>query len=157
MFDLSQAEMSGRVLDCSAGASSFVAEAARRGCRSVAVDPAYALPRTDLVAAARADLDRGNAIAADHPDRFTWDWYGRRQRRTELRLQALGRFTTDIVMSPGRYVAGQLPQLPFRDRSFDIAVCSHLLFTWADQLGRSWHGAALHDIARVAAEVRIFP
>lgn len=50
-----------------------------------------------------------------------------------------------------------LPRLPFRDDAFELAVCSHLLFTWADQLGLEWHRAALFELARVAGEVRVFP
>jgi hypothetical protein len=50
-----------------------------------------------------------------------------------------------------------LPSLPFDDASFDLALCSHLLFTWADQLGREWHLAGLLELCRVAHEVRVFP
>jgi len=74
-----------------------------------------------------------------------------------LRTRALAQFLPDLVMHPERYVAGQLPQLPFRDRAFDLAVCSHLLFTWADQLGLDWHCAALLELSRVASQVRVFP
>lgn len=157
MFDLGDDELTGRVLDCSAGVSSFVAEAGERGCRATAVDPAFSLGRSRLSELGRDDHDRGTAIADQHADRFTWDWYGDPQRRTTLRRTALARFLTDVVAHPSRYIAGALPQLPFRADTFDLAVCSHLLFTWADQLGCAWHAAALTELARVAGEVRIFP
>jgi SAM-dependent methyltransferase len=157
MFALGSRELSGRVLDCSAGAAEFAAVASAAARHVVAVDPAYALPRSALADRTREDLDRGNAIAADFPDRFTWRWHGSPQRRTAVRQRAMARFVTDVIVSPRRYVAGQLPQLPFRPGSFDLALCSHLLFTWADQLGRDWHAAAVVELARVAAEVRIFP
>src|SRR5881227_1737880 len=92
MFDLGRHELSGSVLDCSAGASSFVVDAAARGCRAVAVDPAYAMPRARLADMGNTDMQRGAEIAHEHPDHFTWDWYGTPKRRTELRLQALTRF-----------------------------------------------------------------
>ncbi|WP_166348374.1 hypothetical protein [Phytoactinopolyspora limicola] len=42
--------------------------------------------------------------------------------------------------------------------SFDLVVCSHLLFTWADVLDEEWHLAALREMVRVARrEVRVFP
>jgi hypothetical protein len=157
MFDLGPRELSGRLLDCSAGAAEFVAVAASAARHVVAADPAYALPRAVLAETARADLDRGHAIAGQFPDRFTWAWFGSPERRTVLRQRALARFVTDLVARPHRYVAAQLPQLPFRPATFDVAVCSHLLFTWADQLGRAWHASAITELARVAAEVRIFP
>lgn len=157
MFALGSQELSGRVLDCSAGAAEFAAVASAGARRVVAVDPAYAMPRTALADQTRDDRERGHAIAAEFPDRFTWRWFGSSERRTTLRQRAMARFLTDVVLSPGRYVAGQLPQLPFRSGAFDLAVCSHLLFTWADQLGREWHAAAIIELARVATEVRIFP
>lgn len=157
MFALGDAELSGSVLDCSAGAAEFVAVAGSRGARAVAVDPAYALPKERLAEQARDDTERGCGIVGQHADRFTWRWYGGPEERDRMRHQALARFVTDRVMCPGRYVAGQLPQLPFGDAAFDLAVCSHLLFTWADVLGRAWHAAALRELARVAREVRVFP
>jgi hypothetical protein len=37
-------------------------------------------------------------------------------------------------------------------------LCSHLLFTWADQLDAEWHRQALTELVRVARrEVRIYP
>jgi hypothetical protein len=157
MFDLQRDDLAKAVLDCSAGVAGFAAEAGARGTRVVAVDPAYALPREEIAQLGRADLARGSAIAGEHPDRFTFDWYGSPERRLSMRNRALAQFVTDLVTHPNRYVAGQLPQLPFKDASYDVAVCSHLLFTWADQLGLDWHRAALVDLARVAAEVRVFP
>ena len=51
----------------------------------------------------------------------------------------------------------ELPTLPFPDGTFDLAVCSHLLFLYTNQLGDAFHLAAIREMCRVAAEVRIFP
>lgn len=56
----------------------------------------------------------------------------------------------------GRYVAAELPSLPFQDSEFDLAVCSHYLFLY-DSLGVDFHVQSVIELARVAAEVRIFP
>jgi SAM-dependent methyltransferase len=157
MFALDSSDLAKSILDCSAGVAGFAVEAGRRGTRVVAVDPAYAMAREELARLGNADLVRGSAIAADQPDRFTFAWYRSPERRLMLRTRALAQFLPDLVTHPERYVAGQLPHLPFRERSFDLAVCSHLLFTWADQLGLDWHRAALLELARVAGEVRVFP
>jgi ubiquinone/menaquinone biosynthesis C-methylase UbiE len=53
-------------------------------------------------------------------------------------------------------VAAALPDLPFADGSFAVALCSHLLFCYP-QLGRGFHQAALEELTRVAREVRVFP
>jgi len=157
-FDLQPDALEGkRVLDCSAGASSFVARLHRLGVDGVAVDPAYDMPRDQLAEVAATGLRDGNAITASFPDRFTWRWYGSVEAREKMRARALAEFVLDLAEHPSRYVPGSLPTLPFDDAAFDLAVCSHLLFTWADQLGYDWHLASLRELTRVADEVRVFP
>src|SRR4051812_39874178 len=158
MFALSAEDLSGTVLDCSAGAASFVTVAASRGVRAYAIDPAYALPRGDLANSVHEDLARGSSIADAHPDRFVWDWFGSREARGAMRKAAGARFLSDIATRPQRYVAAELPRLPLRDDGVDLVLCSHLLFTWADVLGLDWHLAAALELVRVAGrEVRVFP
>jgi hypothetical protein len=57
----------------------------------------------------------------------------------------------------GRYVTAELPLLPFEDRSFDLAICSHFLFLYSQQLGEAFHHTAIKELCRIAKEVRIFP
>ena len=56
-----------------------------------------------------------------------------------------------------RYVAGELPALPFADFAFDLAVCSHFLFLYSEQLSEQFHVESLRNLMRVATEARIFP
>ena len=56
----------------------------------------------------------------------------------------------------GRYVAAELPSLPFQDAEFDLAICSHDLLLYGT-LGVDFHVRSIIELARVAAEVRIFP
>ncbi|GAB3944466.1 hypothetical protein GCM10029976_068690 [Kribbella albertanoniae] len=104
MFDLT--ELPASVLDCSAGGSSFTAEAAARGVDVVAVDPAYELTMPELVDTVRRSLPVGNDIVEEHEDKFVWHWYGAPERRDEMRLEAADRFLQDIGEAPDRYVAG---------------------------------------------------
>lgn len=57
----------------------------------------------------------------------------------------------------GRYVEAELPTLPFADASFELALCSHFLFLYTDQLSESFHVRAIAEMCRVAIEVRVFP
>ena len=57
----------------------------------------------------------------------------------------------------GRYVTASLPSLPFGNGEYTIALCSHLLFLYSDQLNLDFHRASVEELLRVAAEVRIFP
>jgi hypothetical protein len=55
-------------------------------------------------------------------------------------------------------VAGMLPSVkPPILSYFELAVCSHLLFFYADTLSLSFHHQAIAELCRVAHEVRIFP
>jgi hypothetical protein len=156
MFDLS--ELPGSVLDCCAGGSSFTAEAAARGVDAVAVDPAYELPAAELLDTVRRSLPDAAQIVDEHASSFVWSWYGDPARKDDLRIEAADRFLQDVAVAPDRYVAGSLPELPFEDGRFDLVLCSHLLFTWADKYDRDWHLAALRELVRVSRdEVRIFP
>ena len=158
MFDLADSDLLGGVADVCAGGSSFVAECTRAGYRAVAVDPAYASDKPSLVAATTAAVTDGHAIITAHVDRFVWRWYGGPERHRSIRQEAAERFLIDLAAQPGRYVAGELPRLPLRDRAFGLVLCSHLLFTWAEHLDAAWHLAAVRELLRVSGrEVRIFP
>ena len=63
----------------------------------------------------------------------------------------------DAGKAEGRYVVGSLPHLPYPDRSFDIALCSHFLFLYSVQLGYEFHRDSIIEMLRVAGEARIFP
>ena len=155
MFGLPADASPGTVLDCSAGGASFAAET---GDDVVAVDPSYAAGRAALADGVRAALADGDRIIAAHADRFDWSWYGERAARAAMRTAAAAAFLADLARRPGRYVAGALPHLPLRTGSVDLALCSHLLFTWADRFDEHWHRRALLDLARVARrEVRVYP
>jgi hypothetical protein len=156
MFDLT--ELPDSVLDCCAGGASFTAEAAERGVDAIAVDPAYELPAAELVDTVRRSLPATAGIVDEHAGSFVWHWYGSPERKDELRIEAADRFLQDVSIAPQRYVPGSLPKLPFEDGRFELVLCSHLLFTWADKYDRDWHLASLRELVRVSrSEVRIFP
>jgi ubiquinone/menaquinone biosynthesis C-methylase UbiE len=71
----------------------------------------------------------------------------------------MARFLSDYAGRGGspRYLAGALPQLPFSDRAFDLALVSHLLFSYSEHLGAEGHRAAVAELMRVSREVRLFP
>ena len=123
----------------------------------VAVDPAYARPTEEVLAEASGAVAAGATIIDLNSDAFVWDWYGSRGARADMRQRAREAFTDDYRHHPGGYVPGSLPTLPFSDRSFDLALCSHFLFTWSDVFDEAWHEASLLELSRVATEVRVFP
>lgn len=158
IFQLTDTDLQGRILDCPGGAASFTAEASELGADVTAADPIYARPPEELRDLAVAETDRGSEWAIAHLDRYRWDWYGSPERHRQIRHTAAGRFARDIMDRPERYIEARLPSLPFPDNSFDLVLSSHLLFTYADRLDMDFHLAALLELARVTTgEARLYP
>jgi SAM-dependent methyltransferase len=154
MFDLTDLA-SDSVLDCCAGGASFTAEV---GGAATALDPVYAMGQAKLPDLMRDGLQVTGALAQTHAEHFDWSWYGDPARKDAMRVAAGQRFLADLVARPERYIAGDLHHLPFADNSFDLVLCSHLLFTWSDVLDADWHRKAIEELVRVSRdEVRIFP
>jgi hypothetical protein len=157
MFALQDADLAGRVLDCCSGAASLVAHVHGRGGQAVGCDPLYALGPAELGTRVARDAGAARDLVDSNPGRFSWRWYGSPQARDRMRADAAEEFLADLAVNPGHYLAGALPRLPFAGQSFDLALCSYLLFSWADRLDEGWHRAALTELARVAREVRVYP
>lgn len=158
MFGLDLAQLAGRrVLDCPGGAAAFVADAGTLGVEVTAVDPVYAGSHEDLVTHAHAETVRGNDYLRREPDRYVWTYFRDVAQHLEERAAAVDRFAADRAQHPDRYVAGSLPSLPFPDDAFDLALSSHLLFTYDDRLDVGFHERAIVELLRVAREVRCFP
>lgn len=158
IFDLTDNDLRGRILDCPGGASSFTCEASDLGALVTAADPVYARPAAELRELARTETDRGSSWATAHLHRYRWDWYGDPATHRRIRHAAAERFGADLTDHPERYIAARLPALPFPDNSFDLVLSSHLLFTYADRLDAHFHLAALVELARVSTgETRLYP
>ena len=158
MFALTGSDLSGSVLDCPGGASSFTALANQAGAAAIAADPVYAQPRDSLAMLVMAEVQRGSAHTAAGADRYVWDFHGDLDGYARARRMSAETFSRDLVAHPGRYVPASLPVLPFPDGRFDLVLSSHFLFTYADRLDLEFHRAALHELHRVARrEVRVFP
>jgi SAM-dependent methyltransferase len=158
MFGLDPTSLAGRrVLDCPGGPGSFTAVAATLGADPVAVDPAYGPPTDVLADRCRDAVARTVRQLRTAPENFVWAEYEDPDHRGRYLRAAAERFLADYRAHPGRYPRAGLPDLPFRDDTFDLAVSGNLLFLYDDRLDRAFHRAALLELARVAREVRVFP
>jgi hypothetical protein len=159
MFALTEEDLGRRILGCGDGPASFNAIASRHGCGAVSADPIYRFSaaeiasRIEATAAVVAEQLRSNA------GEFVWTHFESIDELLEARLEAMDEFLGDypIGLAAGRYVDAALPDLPFRDRSFDVALCSHFLFLYSEQHDAEFHSDAIAELSRIAAEVRIFP
>jgi len=74
-------------------------------------------------------------------------------------MWAMRTFLSDFSrgIREGRYLDASLPDLPFEDNSFDLALSSHLLFLYSKEFDLDFHVRALKEMLRVAPEARAFP
>jgi SAM-dependent methyltransferase len=159
MFMLASVDLNGRILDCGGGPSSFTAERAALGGQVVSCDPLYQFTAEEIARRIDETAPRMTALNEANKENFRWEEYGSPAQLTETRLRTMRRFLDDypVGRAQGRYVFGELPTLPFPSADFDLALCSHLLFTYSEQLSTEFHVASLLEMARIAREVRVFP
>ena len=159
MFALSEEDMRGRILGCGDGPASFNSELTARGGTAVSADPLYAFPAEAI--AQRVHETYGTIVGQvrQNAQRYAWDYFANPDALGRARLAAMERFLADYDAgrAAGRYRAQSLPQLDFAGGAFDLALCSHLLFLYSEQLALEFHIAALAELLRVAREVRVFP
>lgn len=159
MFALSEADLAVTILGCGDGPASFNADATRAGTSVVSCDPIYRCSAGQIRERIAATYDQVLDQATRHIDDFVWKTIRSPEELGQVRMTAMNTFIDDYVTgkADGRYVDAALPSLPFGDASFDLALCSHLLFLYSAQLGQEFHQRAIPELCRVAGEVRIFP
>lgn len=159
MFNLSPADLQNRILGVGDGPASFNAEAAHQGIQVTSIDPIYAFRGAEIQQRFESVLDDIIAQVKATPADWVWSYHQSPEDLRRNREQVMQRFLQDYSSGKqaGRYLVGELPQLSFSDQQFDLALCSHLLFLYSDQLDLTFHHSAIREMLRVSAEVRIFP
>lgn len=106
-----------------------------------------------------ATFDQIVSNAEANQERVLWHEIESPRRLGEVRMAAMRRCLDDLPqgLEAGRYRAEVLRSLPFEDRAFDRALCSHFLFTFPNQLSKAFHVAAIEEMCRVSREARVFP
>ncbi|MBD1863868.1 SAM-dependent methyltransferase [Trichocoleus desertorum] len=159
MFNLTATDLSRKILDCGAGPASFNAEMTRQGYTVTSCDPIYQFSTDEISQRIQATYPQIiNGVTASR-DSYIWDAIASPEQLGEVRMAAMNQFLQDFPMgfAAGRYLTAELPHLLFSNQQFDLALCSHLLFTYSDQLSTEFHIQAIAELCRVATEVRIFP
>jgi SAM-dependent methyltransferase len=146
-----------RVLDVAGGISSFCAEANNLGIKVTACDPIYSLSREKIRDQSDPDLESVYRSIGLVPT-YRWGFYKNPDYMRALREHASAIFFSDFKSHPQRYVAGELPRLPFADDEFDLTLVSYLLFAYQDRFDYEFHRASILEIMRVTrGEARIYP
>jgi len=159
MFGLTPLDFRHRILGCGDGPAAFNAVVNRTGGGVVSVDPLYELSQQQIRERIDAVFDTILAETERNKDEFVWQHIKSVAELGRLRREAMDEFLADYEqgVKEYRYVAGALPSLPFMDRTFELALCSHFLFLYSEQFDLVFHIQSIKELCRVAEEVRIFP
>jgi hypothetical protein len=159
MFTLTDADLQKRILGCGDGPASFNAEATQQGVQVISCDPLYQFAVPEIEARIQATYDLVVQGMKDNLHQFTWSQFPTPEAVGEARMTAMRHFLADYQAQDAaqRYVTAELPELPFADASFDLALCSHFLFLYSEQFSLEFHLQSVRELCRVAREIRIFP
>jgi hypothetical protein len=155
MFVLSSDDQQKRILDAGGGPASF--NAVWPG-PVVSIDPVYAYSADQIQKRIESTFELIIGNLTSNSSGYLWEAIRTPRDLGEVRMAAMQVFLENYRKgAAGRYVAGMLPYLPFTANSFDLALCSHLLFTYSSIMDYGAHEAAALELLRLAPEVRIFP
>lgn len=159
MFSLSENDLNKKILGCADGPASFNVELTQRGGSCLSIDPIYQFDvdqirsRIDSVykkIMAKMELDK---------DKYLWDSIRSVEALGDQRMAAMQNFLDDYPQGKGdgRYKYATLPNLELENDSFDLALCSHLLFLYSEQMDLESHISSLLCLSKIAKELRIYP
>jgi hypothetical protein len=159
MFNLTKEDLTLRILGCGDGPAAFNAVLTKCGGSVVSVDPIYvfdsALIRSRVAETYETVMGQ---MRKDQGD-YVWKAIPSVEQLGSVRMSAMEDFLADFDAGKqeGRYIACELPSLPFESGQFDIALSSHFLFLYSAHLSAEFHLQALQEMLRVSREVRVFP
>ena len=159
MFDLTEDEMHGSILEYGCGPSAINASLHETCSHIISCDPLFALDKATLSTKVSLVYEDMAAKVKTEKDKFDFTRYGSFEQLLEKRKQGIAAFFADFECGRAekRYLPVNDYQLPFADFSFDFALSSHYLFADLDEQDVEFHLQVIRELARVAKEVRIFP
>jgi SAM-dependent methyltransferase len=159
MFGLSDSDLQLRILGCGDGPAAFNAALAERGGNVVSFDPIYEFDAAQIRSRVSDTYEAVMAQMRKNQVDYVWNVISSVEELGHVRMSAMNSFLSDFETGRrvGRYIAGELPLLPFDKNKFDIALSSHFLFLYSTHLSAEFHLQALQEMLRVSREVRVFP
>jgi len=159
MFALSERDLGGRILGCGDGPAAFNSVLTKRGGRVISADPAYQFSADEIRERIAATYPVVMEETRRNRHEFVWRNFASIAELGRVRMAAMEEFLADYPAGRrgGRYLAAGLPILPFGDREFALALCSHFLFLYSEHLSEEFHLRSIAELCRVAREARIFP
>ena len=159
MFALSREDFEKRILGCGDGPASFNCMLTKQGGYLISADPIYHFSAADIVRRIDETYEEVMKQTRNNKNEFVWQHISSVEELGRVRMDAMKVFLSDFPAGrkEGRYIEANLPDLPFKDGAFDIALCSHFLFLYSEQLSEDFHIQSIKELCRVSSEARIFP
>ncbi|MBQ0782936.1 MAG: SAM-dependent methyltransferase [Amphritea sp.] len=159
MFSLSESDLGKSILGCGDGPASFNSELTSQGGNVISIDPSYCFNSQQLQSRISEVYDEVMPQMHTNKDKYIWESIPTVEELGAIRVSAMEKFIADYVQGKkeGRYIEASLPNLTFSDKQFDLALCSHYLFLYSEQVSLNEHIKSLIELCRVAKEVRVYP
>ena len=159
MFCLTEEDLGKRILGCGDGPACFNAELTQAGGQVVSADPVYQFSAAQIRSRIQSVYPQIMEQVTCRTQDFVWKHIRDPQHLGETRMNSMNKFLEDYEPGcrAGRYIEAGLPQLPFDDKEFDLALCSHYLFLYSEQVDYDQHIQSMRELCRVATEVRVYP
>lgn len=159
MFHLTSSDRELVILDSAGGPASFNVEMTQQGKKVISCDPIYQFSAPEIAQRIQESYQTVVQGVKANFDCYNWTDFESPEQLGEIRMAAMKQFLEDLPLGiqQNRYILGELPSLPFKKHEFDLALCSHFLFTYSDHFSAEFHLESINELCRVAQEVRIFP
>jgi len=159
MFALSEKCLKKYILGCGDGPASFNSLLTKAGGKVTSIDPIYQFGVDEIRSRIKATFPEVMEQTCQNQEEFVWNHISSPEELGQIRMNAMQAFLADYPTGKeeGRYLPMSLPQLPYEDRQFDLALCSHLLFLYSQHFSAEFHRNSIKEMCRVAGEVRLFP
>lgn len=159
MFSLDVNDLNKSIIGCGDGPASFNAELTELGGNIVSVDPLYQFNENQIRQRIEEVYPQIISQTIKNVNDYVWEIISNVEELGKTRMNAMQIFLNDYEEGrrSGRYINASLPGLPFKDKEFDLALCSHYLFLYSDHVNQAQHILSVKELCRVAKEVRIYP
>ena len=159
MFSLSEVDLQGNILGCGDGPASFNAEATAAGTKVISADPIYCFSANQIESRVNEVSHNIAQQLEENASNYIWSTFLNVEAVVSARLAAMKNFLADYESgkNAGRYIEASLPLLPFKEKQFTLALCSHFLFLYSAHITQEQHIAGVLELCRVAKEVRVYP
>lgn len=159
MFNLSVTDLNQKIIGIGDGPASFNAEMTSLGKNVISIDPIYQFSVEEILNRFNAVVDNIIDQVKATPNDWVWGYHKSPDDLRANRVKVIDKFIADyeIGKQNNRYQFAELPKLEYQNQEFDLALCSHFLFLYSEQLNYDFHLNSVMEMLRIANEVRIFP